>query len=100
MGVTDLVYFDGASNVQKAGDILVRRYPRITSACAAEHTTSLLFDNVYNKVPEFKELGDLAKKLRNIFGSTRHATTSMFKKYSKQHNRGRSLGFIKPSECR
>ena len=88
MGAVDLVYFDGASNVQKAG------------ACAAEHTTSLLFDNVYNKVQEFKELGDFAKKLRNVFGGTRHAPASMFKKYSKKHNRGISLGFIKPSECR
>lgn len=99
-GATDLCYFDGASNVQKAADIISRRHPRITSACAAEHTTSLLFDNVYNKIAEFKELGDFGKKLRNVFGSTRHAPASMFKKYSKKHNRGIALGFIKPSECR
>ena len=96
----DLVYFDGASNVQKAADIISLRYPRITSACAAKHTTSLLFDNVYNKVDEFKELGNFTKKLKNVFGSTRHASASMFKKCSKKHNRGVGIGFIKPSECR
>ena len=67
VGVVDLVFFDGASNVQKAADIIALRYPRITSACAAEHTTSLLFDDVYNKVDEFKELGNFTKKLRNVF---------------------------------
>ena len=29
-GVVDLVYFDGASNVQKAGDILKVNYPCVT----------------------------------------------------------------------
>ena len=98
--VVDLVYFDGASNVQKAADIITMRHPRITSACAAEHTTSLFFDNVFNKIAEFRDMCNFAKKLRNIFGSTRHATTSIFKKYSKKHNRGRAVGFIKPSDCR
>jgi hypothetical protein len=45
-GVVDLVFFDGASNVQKAGAIWEKRCPRITSACAAEHTTSFFFDNL------------------------------------------------------
>ena len=61
---------------------------------------SLLFDDVYNKVDEFKELGNFTKKLLNVFGSTRHATASMFKKYSKKHSRGIGIRFIKPSECR
>ena len=99
-GVVDMLYFDGASNVQKAADIIQRRHPRITSACAAEHTTSLFFDNVFNKMDEFKDLCNFAKKLRNVFGSTRHNTTSMMKKYSKKHNQGIAIGFIKPSDCR
>ena len=98
--VIDLVYFDRASNVQKAADIISFRHPRITSACAAEHTTSLFFDNVFNKIEPYQQLCNFAKKLRNIFGSTRHATTSIFKKYSKKYNGGRAVGFIKPSDCR
>ena len=98
--IVDLIYFDGASNVQKAADIITNRHPRITSACAAEHTTSLFFDNVFNKIDEYQHLCNFAKKLRNILGSTRHATTSFFKKYSKKHNGGRAVGFIKPSDCR
>jgi len=35
-----------------------------------------------------------------VFGSTRHSEHSMFKKVSRQHNHGRYLGFVKPSECR
>ena len=99
-GVVDLLYFDGASNVQKAGHIIEKRYPRITSACAAEHTTSLFFSCVFNKIPEYTALCNFAKKLRNVFGSTRHGPASMFKKYSKKHNRGITIGFIKPSDCR
>ena len=96
----DLVFFDGAANVQKAGKILEKRFPRITSAPAAEHATSLFFDDVFRKVDAFEDSSNLCKKLRNVFGSVRHATAAMFKTFSKQHNNGVSVGFIKPSECR
>lgn len=99
-GVVDLVYFDGASNVQKAGNILEKRFPRITSACAAEHATSLFFDDIFTKVEDFRLLSQLCKKIRNVFGSVRHSPAAMFKSYSKKHNHGVSVGFIKPSECR
>jgi len=61
---------------------------------------SLFFSDVYKKVPEFKRLSDFAKKVRNIFGSVRHSPSAMFKKYTRLHNKGIHLGFIKPSECR
>ena len=99
LGIVDMVYFDGASNVQKAGRILEQRFPRITSGSAAEHTTSLFFDDIFSKIPEYMEAKVLCTKLRNVFGNTRHATAAMFKSYSKKHNRV-SLGFIKPSDCR
>ncbi len=35
-----------------------------------------------------------------MFGSTRHSEHAMFKKVSRDHNNGRYLGFVKPSECR
>jgi len=98
--VVDLVHFDGASNVQKAGHIVEKRHPRTTSACASEHTTSLFFDNVFKKIDDYKGLCNFSKKLRNVFGSTRHGPASMFKKCSEKHDRGVAIGFIKPSDCR
>ena len=52
------------------------------------------------KVHEFQVISEFAKKCRNIWGSVRHKPLAMFKKYSKQHNNGIPLGFIKSSECR
>lgn len=49
-GVVDLVLFDGASNVQKAGKILAIHHPRITVVHGAEHVTSLFFKDVYTNV--------------------------------------------------
>jgi hypothetical protein len=45
-------------------------------------------------------MSEFAKKCRNIWGSVRHKPSAMFKKYSREHNNGINLGFIKPSECR
>ena len=93
--MVDLVYFDGASNVQKkAGQILEARYPRITSACAALHTSALFFDNVFHEIDEYKALCNFAKKLGNVFGSNRHVIGSIYKSIA------RNIGFIKPSDCR
>ena len=99
-GVVDVVYFDGASNVQKAGAILEQRYPRISLLCAAEHTTSLFFDNLFTTITLYKNISNFCKKLRNVFGSVRHSPASMFKVHTKKHNRGIHIGFIKPSDCR
>jgi hypothetical protein len=48
--IVDLVFFDGASNVQNAGQLLRVRYPRITVGHGAEHVVSLFFKDVYEKV--------------------------------------------------
>ena len=94
------MFFDGASNVQNAGRMLQARHPRITVGHGAEHVVSLFFSDVFTKMPEFEILANFAKKLRNIFGSTRHVTTAIFNKLSKKHNKGIRIGFIKPSDCR
>jgi hypothetical protein len=99
-GIVDLVFFDGASNVQNAGKILQAFNPRITVGHGAEHVVSLFFSDVYNKIPEFKKMSEFGKKVRNIFGSVRHIPKAIFETHSRQHNRGIYLGFIKPSECR
>ena len=49
-GIVDLVFFDGASNVQNTGELLRVKYPRITVGHGAEHVVSLFFKDVYEKV--------------------------------------------------
>ena len=99
-GVVDLLLFDGASNVQNAGKHLAITNPRITVVHGTEHVVSLFFKDVFTKVPVFIHIAKFVKRCRNIFGSTRHGPHALFKKYSKEHNGGIYLGFIKVSECR
>ena len=95
----DLCAFDGASNVQKAGAILSTHFPRVTCIHGAEHVVSLFFDDVF-KLEHFNVLVLLHNRLRNYFGSVRHAPAAMFKKHSKAHNNGIALCFIKIAETR
>ena len=44
--LADLVFFDGASNVQKAGRILEAKYPRLTCLHGAEHCVALFFTDI------------------------------------------------------
>ena len=39
--LTDVFFFDGASNVQKAGEVLMAKYPRSFSFHGGEHVVSL-----------------------------------------------------------
>ena len=98
--VVDCVFFDGAGNVQNAGEILKVNYPRISVGHGAEHVVALFFSDVFSQVTAFQILDKFAKKCRNIFSSSRHAPTAIFKKHSKMHNGGVLLTLIKSSECR
>ena len=62
-GIVDLVFFDGASNVQNAGLILKAYNPCITVGHGAEHVVWLFFADLYRKVSDFKKLSDFAKKV-------------------------------------
>ena len=44
--VTDLFYFDGASNVQKAGQVLMAQFPRSFCYLGGEHVVSLFFSDI------------------------------------------------------
>ena len=48
---TNVFYFDGASNVQKAGWVLEKKYPRTFCFHGSEHVTSLFFDDVAKLKP-------------------------------------------------
>lgn len=50
---TDIFYFDGAANVQKAGRILEARYPRTTTLYGGEHALALWFSKVA-KIPAIR----------------------------------------------
>ena len=97
-GIVDLVMFGGASKVQKAGQILSKRFPRISAFHGAENVVSLFFSDCYTKIKEFQDLRCFTRLVRNVFGSTRHAPTAIFDKQSKMHNNGR--GLVKPCEVR
>ena len=53
--LTYVVYFVGASNVQKAGQILPAKYPRIYILHGIKNIISIFFSNVAN-VPSIKAL--------------------------------------------
>jgi hypothetical protein len=99
-GIVDLVYFDGAKNVQNAGLILAAKHPRITVGHGAEHVVSLFFSDVFNHTKEYRSLSKFYKVCRNIWGGVRHAPSAIFNEHSRRHNGGVNLGFVKPSECR
>jgi hypothetical protein len=50
-GVVDLLLFDGASNVQKAAQLVSVAYPQITVIHGAEHVVSLFFKDVFTNKP-------------------------------------------------
>ena len=42
----DVVFFDGGSNFQKAGELLTIHYPRLSVIHGADHATALFFTDV------------------------------------------------------
>ena len=98
--LVDFCAVDGASNVQMCGAILSTKFPGMTCVHGAEHATNLVFNDLYTLIPEYKQISKLTKKLRNVFGTTRHAPTAMFGIQCRKWNKGVQLGMIKPSDCR
>ena len=95
----DLVIFDGATNVQQAGEILGEWFPLVDVIHGAEHVCALFFEDIF-KLPHFELLAQVSERFRNLFGSSRHKSTAMFNKYSKAANGGKKVGFIKPAKTR
>jgi hypothetical protein len=95
----DLLFFDGASNVQKGGKILEAMYPRVHVLHGIEHVVSLFFKDVF-LIPIFSCMIDLTRAVYNVFGSgTYHAPHAIFRKKSKAIF-GRYLGFIRAADTR
>jgi len=98
--VVDLVLFDGASNVQLAGNILNAHFPRISVVHGAEHAMSLFFNDLF-KIPELQVFIKISRLVYKFFGSgSMHAPYAIFSKYSKQHNQGKKIGLIRAADTR
>ena len=96
----DLLFFDGASNVQKAGKILEVAYPRVTCLHVAEHVVSLFFKDLC-RTPEVTLLIKAYHKLYAWFSSgSHHAPHAVFKQKSKQVNSGRWVGLLRAADTR
>ena len=96
----DLVIFDGASNVQKAGEILAVHFPRITVLHGAEHVVALFYQDPF-QMPEFDVLKRFNRSLYRCFGSgAMHLPYAVFQKHSKDHNKGQNIGLICAADTR
>ena len=91
--------FDGASNVQLAGELLKILYPKISVMRGVEHTL-LLFLNDVSKIPVVNQMITAHKAKYNLFGSgTYHKHHSIFKsKLYEFHNR--SIGLFSVDDTR
>lgn len=97
----DCVFFDGASNVQKAGRILEAKYPRIHVHNCAAHSVSLFFSDLCNKLWQVRLLLVNYRRLYRLFGSgAMHAPYALFMNQSKQFNSGRKVGLIRAAGTR
>ena len=65
----DTVFFDGSSNVQKAGELLEVDFPMVTVLHGAEHVVSLFFADIAKKIPAVSTLIRRYKRLYGVFGS-------------------------------
>jgi hypothetical protein len=91
----DCVFFDGASNIQKAGQLLEAKYPRIHVQTCAAHLVSLFFSDLCNKLWQVRLLLVNYRRVYRMFGSgAMHAPYALFINQSKQFNGGRKVGLI------
>ena len=97
----DCVFFDGASNVQKAGRLLEAKYPRIHVQTCAAHLVSLFFSDLCTKLWQVCLLLVNYRRVYRMFGSgVMHAPYALFINQSKQFNRGHKVGLIRATGTR
>jgi Protein of unknown function (DUF 659) len=97
----DCVFFDGASNVQKAGRLLAAKYPRIHVQHCAAHCVSLFFSDISKKLWQMKLMLVNYRRLFRMFGSgAMHSPYALFIQQSKNFNGGRKVGLIRAADTR
>ncbi len=98
-GCVDLVLFDGASNVQKAGEILCTAFARMTVIHSAKHVLSL-FNDLF-KIKQLKCFITISRLAYKFFGSgTMHKPYATFQAYAKEHNNNVRIGLIRAADTR
>jgi hypothetical protein len=96
----DCVFFDGASNVQKAGKIIQVHYPRVMVLHGAEHVVSLLFKDLSN-IQVVKHQIVHHRFIYRVFGSgAMHSTYALFQRHARAFNNGRPIGILQASDTR
>lgn len=97
---TDLIIFDGAANVQKAGLLVETQFPHISVIHGAEHVISLFYSDIF-RLEEFDILKRLNQYIYRFFGSgAMHSPYAIFSKHARDHNKGKSIGLIRASDTR
>ena len=97
----DCVFFDGASNVQKAGRLLEAKYPQIHVQHCAAHSVSLFFSDISKKLWQIWLMLVNYRHLYRMFGSgSMHAPYALFIAQSNVFNGGRKVGLIKAADTR
>jgi hypothetical protein len=97
----DCVFFDGASNVQKAGDLLAAKYPRIHVQTCAAHAVALFFSDICQKLWQIRLMLVNYRRLYRLFGSgSMHSPYALFCKQSMNFNGGRKVGLIRAAGTR
>ena len=95
----DVVFFDGASNMQNAGTILQVSHPRLFVMHGVEHVVSLFFTDIM-KLDPLKQMMKESRYIYRFFGGPRHGPHALLGVRSREFNCGRYIGFIRPSPTR
>ena len=91
--------FDGASNVQLAGELLKSHYPKISVMRGVEHTVSLFF-NAVSKIPVMNQMVTYHKVIYNLFGSgIYHKPYYIFKSKSYEFHNS-NIGLLSGNDTR
>ena len=97
--LTDIIMFDGASNVQLGGILLKVHYPKLTVMRGVEHTILLFFNYVLN-IPIVNQMISDHKTIYNIFGSCIYHNPHYIFKYKSQEFHNRNIGIFSENETR
>ncbi len=90
-----MFFFDGASNVQKAGQILMAKFPHTFCFPGREHVVSLFFSSIA-KIRPIKLLILKTCRFYNVFGSgANHAIHAQFIAQSALTNKGKQVGLLR-----
>ena len=97
--LTNIVMFDGASNVQLGGKLLKLYYPKLTVMSGVEYTVSLFFNDV-SMIPIVNQMLFYHKMIYNIFGpGIYHKPRSIFKSKSQEFY-NRNVGLFSGNKTR